>query len=115
MKHAPSNIGQESETAMSTLDQTNAKLLDLLQAEFPLVERPFAAIADRLNTTEDDVIARVTALKNKTTGVIRQISAIFDSRALGYESSLVAAKIDPSKRDNAAAIISAHPGVSHNY
>src|SRR3954452_9369955 len=111
MKHAPSNIRHEPETAMSTLDRTNAKLLDLLQAEFPLVERPFAAIADRLNATEDNVIARVTALKNKTAVVIRQISAIFDSRALEYESSLVAAKIDPSKLDIAAEIISAHPGV----
>ena len=47
--------------------------------------------------------------------MLRQLSAIFDTRALGYGSSLVAAQIDPDRVDEAAAVISAHPGVSHNY
>ena len=51
----------------------------------------------------------------KDAGVLRQLSAIFDTRALGYGSSLVAAKIDPDRIDEAAAVISEHPGVSHNY
>jgi DNA-binding Lrp family transcriptional regulator len=46
---------------------------------------------------------------------VRQISAIFDSRMLGYQGSLVAMKVDPAREDEAAAIINAHPGVSHNY
>jgi DNA-binding Lrp family transcriptional regulator len=51
----------------------------------------------------------------KDTGVLRQLSAIFDTRALGYMSALVAAKVDPDRIDAAAAVISEHPGVSHNY
>ena len=47
--------------------------------------------------------------------MLRQLSAIFDTRALGYTSALVAAKVDPDHIDDAAAVISAHPGVSHNY
>ena len=47
--------------------------------------------------------------------MLRQLSAIFDTRALGYGSALVAAKIDPDHIDEAAAVISEHPGVSHNY
>ena len=47
--------------------------------------------------------------------MLRQLSAIFDTRALGYNSALVAAKVDPDRIDEAAEIISAHPGVSHNY
>ena len=47
--------------------------------------------------------------------MLRQLSAIFDTRALGYTSALVAAKVDPDHIDEAAAIISEHPGVSHNY
>ena len=47
--------------------------------------------------------------------MLRQLSAIFDTRALGYSSSLVAAKVDPDRIDEAAAVISEHPGVSHNY
>ena len=47
--------------------------------------------------------------------MLRQLSAIFDTRALGYTSALVAAKVDPDHIDEAAAIVSEHPGVSHNY
>ena len=47
--------------------------------------------------------------------MLRQLSAIFDTRALGYTSALVAAKVDPDHIDDAAAVINAHPGVSHNY
>jgi DNA-binding Lrp family transcriptional regulator len=57
-----------------------------------------------------DRVARVKEL-----GVLRQLSAIFDTRALGYSSALVAAKIDPDRVDEAAAVVSRHPGVSHNY
>ena len=58
---------------------------------------------------------RARVAKVKESGVLRQLSAIFDTRALGYMSALVAAKVDPDRIDAAAATISAHPGVSHNY
>ena len=86
-----------------------------LQQEVPLVPRPYQTIAERLAMEEQVVIDRVTALKAKRTPVIRQISAIFDSRSLGYAGSLVAARVDESRIQEAAAEISKHPGVSHNY
>ncbi|HLF87057.1 MAG TPA: AsnC family transcriptional regulator [Nitrospiria bacterium] len=95
------------------IDQIDRRLLNILQSEFPLSERPFRKIAEKLDTSEAEVIERVTRLKHER--IIRQISAIFDTQALGYKSSLVAAKIDPSEVDNAASIINQHPGVSHNY
>src|SRR5262249_12877892 len=58
---------------------------------------------------------RARVARVKPLGVLRQVSAIFDTRALGYGSALVAAKLDPDRVDDAAAVISAHPGVSHNY
>src|SRR5262249_54765887 len=84
-----------------------------VQGAFPLEPRPYAVLAERLGTDEADVRARVARVKEL--GVLRQLSAIFDTRALGYGSSLVAAKIDPDRVDEAAAVINAHPGVSHNY
>ena len=99
---------------MSTVtDPLDIKLLGLLQTEVPLVERPFATLADQIGSSEKEVLEHIQNLK--TANVIRQISAIFDSRSLGYASSLVAAQIDPSRVDEAATIISQHPGVSHNY
>jgi DNA-binding Lrp family transcriptional regulator len=43
------------------------------------------------------------------------VTPIFDTRALGYCSMLVAAKVDPENPWRAAKIINEHPGVSHNY
>jgi DNA-binding Lrp family transcriptional regulator len=97
----------------TTLDDLDRELLNALQWDFPLDAQPYAALAARLGTTEDEVQARITRVKDA--GVLRQLSAIFDTRALGYGSSLVAAKIDPNRIDDAAAVISEHPGVSHNY
>jgi DNA-binding Lrp family transcriptional regulator len=95
------------------LTDQDRELLNAVQWDFPLEPRPFAALGDRLGLSEPDVRARVAAVKDA--GVLRQLSAIFDTRALGYNSSLVAAKVDPDRIDEAAATISAHPGVSHNY
>jgi DNA-binding Lrp family transcriptional regulator len=99
---------------MSTISNpTDLKLLELLQVSVPVTERPFGELAKQLGVSEQEVLDRVQHLK--TAKVIRQISAIFDTRSLGYESSLVAARVDSSRVDAAAAIISQHPGVSHNY
>jgi siroheme decarboxylase len=98
------------DTATNTSD---AALLGVLQEYVPFVERPFAELGERCGLTEDETLVRVKALKEAK--VIRQISAIFDTRSLGYASSLVAARIAPEKLDAAVAIINSHPGVSHNY
>ncbi|MBC7461562.1 MAG: Lrp/AsnC family transcriptional regulator [Thermoleophilia bacterium] len=97
---------------MSPLD---ADLLDLIQNVFPLVAEPYATFAEKLGVDHAVVIERIQALRDN--GKIRQISAIFDTRRLGYVSSLVAAKVEGTQDeiDRAANIFSAHPGVTHNY
>jgi len=91
----------------------DAALLGLLQVAVPFTAHPFAEMGEGCGLSEDETIASIKRLKSER--VIRQISAIFDTRSLGYASSLVAAKVAPERVDEAAAIISAHPGVSHNY
>jgi DNA-binding Lrp family transcriptional regulator len=95
------------------LSDVDRELLNAVQWDFPLVARPYGALGERLGITEPEVRERIARVKQA--GVLRQLSAIFDTRALGYGSALVAAKIDPDRIDEAAAVISAHPGVSHNY
>ncbi len=89
------------------------ELLNIVQSDFPLVEEPFKAIGERLDLPEDEVIDLVSGLKQKN--VIRQISAIFDTRRLGYKTSLVAMQFPVDELDAAAHKINEHPGVSHNY
>jgi DNA-binding Lrp family transcriptional regulator len=94
-------------------ETADAALLGCLQENLPFVEQPFASLGARCGFSGDETLARIRSLKQA--GIIRQISAIFDTRSLGYASSLVAAKIAPETIDTAAAVINSHPGVSHNY
>lgn len=94
-------------------DTHDAALLGLLQESVPFTRQPFADLGARLGLAGEDVLARLQRLKNDK--IIRQISAIFDTRSLGYASSLVAARVSPERVDAAAAALNAHPGVSHNY
>ncbi|MFI5379907.1 MAG: AsnC family transcriptional regulator [Tepidisphaerales bacterium] len=97
------------------LDSIDTRILDQIQSQVPLEPQPFCAIAGRVGVSEDEVLRRIEALKAPPRPVIRQISAIFDSKSLGYQSTLVAAMIDEDRIDEAAAFINQHPGVSHNY
>jgi DNA-binding Lrp family transcriptional regulator len=95
------------------LDETDKRLMNLLQSKFPLDPEPFALLASQADLELDDVLGRTQRLLDGR--LIREITPIFDTRALGYESMLVAAKVDSEHPQRAAQIVNAHPGVSHNY
>lgn len=94
------------------MDEVDRQLCNLLQNGVPLVEKPWDLYGAELGLSGEEVMARIRRLK---ADVIRQISAIFDSRSLGYKSTLVAMRFPPDDIDRGAAIINKHPGVSHNY
>jgi len=89
------------------------ELLYRMQNNFPLIEQPFKAMADELKIDEKSVLSMIKELKERK--IIRQTSAIFDTKRLGYSSSLVAFKVSPDLVESASKLINAHPGVSHNY
>ena len=89
------------------------KILYEMQKNFPLTKRPFADIANKLDISEDEVIDIIK--KEKDNGIIRQTSAIFDTKRLGYKSSLVAFEVDKNGINKAVEILNSHPGISHNY
>src|SRR3954449_7371058 len=95
------------------LSDQDRKLLNLMQGSFPLEPRPFLRVGEQAGMTEEAVLARVQELIDER--IIRQVTPIFDTRALGYSSMLVAAKVDPENPHRPATVINAHPGVSHNY
>ena len=95
------------------LDDVDRRLLNLMQGSFPLDPRPYAAVAEQAQVTEAEVLARVQRLLDDR--IVRQVTPIYDTRAFGYGSMLVAAKVDPEHPWRAATIINSHPGVSHNY
>ena len=95
------------------LTEADRQLLNLMQGSFPIDERPYLRVAEQAGRSEDDVMAAVQRLLDDR--IIRQVTPIFDTRALGYGSMLVAAKVDPENPWRAAKIVNSHPGVSHNY
>jgi DNA-binding Lrp family transcriptional regulator len=110
---APPKIRSRKDGAAIALDETDRKLLNLMQGSFPIAPRPYPRVAELGHVTEAEVMQRVQHLLDKR--IIRQVTPIFDTRALGYSSMLVAAKVDPDHPHRAAQVINGHPGVSHNY
>jgi len=95
------------------LDSIDRKLLNLMQAQFPLTKEPYGDLGPQLGIGGDEVIHRIEQLKAK--GIIRQISPVLDARSLGCQTTLVAMRVSETKLDKAERLIGEHPGVSHGY
>src|SRR5919202_3843557 len=91
-------ITDQSMQVNEQIDTLDKKLLNEIQWVFPLTERPFHEISLRHNVTEDEIIQRIAYMKNL--GLIRQISAIFDTRRLGYKSALIAFAVKHDRLDH---------------
>jgi DNA-binding Lrp family transcriptional regulator len=98
---------------MQEFEQRDRELLGILQGEIPLVSTPFAVVGQKIDMSEKEVIKRTERMRRE--GAIRHLTAHFDTRALGYRSCLVAARVAEARVDEAAGVISAHPGVTQNY
>ncbi len=110
---ATPKVRARKEGAAIALSDADRRLLNLMQGSFPLEPRPYAAVAREAGVAEEVVLERVSSLLQQR--IIRQVTPIYDTRAFGYGSMLVAAKIDPEHPWRAATIVNSHPGVSHNY
>jgi DNA-binding Lrp family transcriptional regulator len=95
------------------MDETDKRILNSLQADFPIVPKPFGAIAVRIGVKEEEVLTRVCRLKDS--GLIRRIGAIFESRKLGYASALCAARVSEEKMASFVEAVNRYDGVTHNY
>jgi siroheme decarboxylase len=95
------------------MDLIDRKLLNIIQSQFPLANQPYLEIGRELGVGEREVMDRLAELKRQN--VVRQVSAIFDTRRLGYKTTLVAFAYDAAQLHQGALFINRHPGVSHNY
>ena len=95
------------------LTSFDRKLLNLVQTQLPIDRRPFAQMAERLNSDEKMVLERLQWLMDH--GYIRRLGPFFDSSCLGYVSTLVALQVDAEQMATVAAAINEYGGVTHNY
>ena len=95
------------------MDELDHRILDALQNEFPLSERPYDVLAERLEIPGDELWERVRILVQE--GVIRRMGTSLDSRKLGYSSTLAAISVPAERVDEAAQVVGKYPEVTHSY
>jgi DNA-binding Lrp family transcriptional regulator len=95
------------------MEETDKKILNILQKEFPLTEEPFSTVAKKCGIREEEVLARVQKMKND--GIIRRIGAVFDGAKLGRVSTLCAARVPEEKIELFVKKVNANKNVTHNY
>ena len=109
----PLNPLPQGERRKKDMDDIDKKILNILQSEFPLEERPFLMVAGRCGISEDETIARIQKMKEK--GIIRRIGAVFHGTKLGRVSTLCAARVPEDKIELFVQTVNACKGVTHNY
>jgi DNA-binding Lrp family transcriptional regulator len=95
------------------IDDIDRAILNRIQSDFPLTPRPYETIGQELELPEEVVLKRVRRLKEA--GIIRRIGGNFTPHALGFVSTLCAAKVPPDKINQFAEVVNRYPGVTHNY
>lgn len=98
---------------MIELDDLDKAILNEIQVDFPLVERPFKALAMKLDSDEDEILRRIRRLNRE--GAIRRIGPILNIKKTGGESTLAAVQVPEDRIDEVAKIINMYDEVSHNY
>lgn len=95
-----------------SLDSVDNRLLDDFQRDLPLIERPFAAMGEKLGIAETEVLSRLARLQAQ--GVISRVGATIRPNTAGA-STLSAMSVPPDRIEVVAALVGAEPGVNHSY
>ncbi len=99
--------------AKVTLEKLEERVLDVIQQDFPISSHPYKELGDRFGVSEDEVFGAVQSLCER--GIIRRLGGSFDSRKIGYKSTLAALSVSPERLDEVVAMLNSYPGVTHNY
>ncbi|WP_281557742.1 AsnC family transcriptional regulator [Thalassomonas sp. RHCl1] len=88
-------------------------LINLLQRGLPVCERPFASVADALNTTEQAVLSRLNSLLAQ--GVLSRFGPMYDAACLGGAFTLAAMAVPETEFEQVAEIVNGFEQIAHNY
>jgi DNA-binding Lrp family transcriptional regulator len=90
-----------------------AAIITLIQAHFPIGERPYEAIGQQVGCSEQEAFDAVQELRES--GQIRRIGASIDARKVGYRSTLCALSVPEERVAEVAELVDSYPNVTHNY
>jgi len=95
------------------MDDIDRKLLNEIQSNFPVTQRPYKDLGVRLSCSEDTILTRIKRLKKE--GIIRRIGGKFDSQRIGFTTTLCAARVPDDTIEEFVRVVNKYPGVTHNY
>ncbi|CUK17528.1 hypothetical protein RUE5091_04132 [Ruegeria denitrificans] len=95
------------------LDATDRAILNRMQDDLPLSTHPYAGIAAELGTSENDLLRRLSRLKEER--IITRFGPFFDAAAMGGAFCLCAMAVPAEKFETVLTKVNAHPEVAHNY
>ncbi len=98
---------------IDNVEKNSRDILRVLQADFPVIERPFLQVGTRLGMSEQEVIGAIRSYIDD--GIIRTFGPVFDPRKLGYRSTLIAAQVDSERVAELAAMMLDIREITHNY
>jgi len=98
---------------MTEIDETDKRIINRIQSDFPITARPYHTIAQDLDLEEEDVLQRIARLRK--TGVIRRIGGNLVPEKMGYVSTLCAASVPDDKLKLFKKVVNSYTGVTHNY
>jgi len=95
------------------LDAVDRAIIDQLQGDFPLSERPYADAAARLQISEADLLARLQSLLERR--VLTRFGPMFQVERLGGAFTLAAMQVPDADWERVLGVVNALPQVAHNY
>ncbi|MBW1614989.1 MAG: AsnC family transcriptional regulator [Deltaproteobacteria bacterium] len=95
------------------MDDSDKLIINHIQSDFPITKRPYIAIAEKIGSSEQEVIERILRLKKN--GIIRRIGGNFVPGKLGFVSTLCAARVSKDKIEIFVKKVNIFNGVTHNY
>ena len=95
------------------MDPRDKALINELHGGFPVSERPYAAVAERMGMGEDEVIERLSRLLKDRT--LTRFGPLYDATKLGGAFTLAAMAVPQDRFEEVAGIVDGFPEVAHNY
>jgi len=95
------------------MDAVDRAIINQFQGDFPIVDRPFLALAEQLEVTENAVMTRIRCMLDD--GLLTRFGPLYNIDKMGGTFSLCAMQVPENNFDNIADKVNQFPEVAHNY
>ena len=97
----------------ANLDVIDRRIIDGLQGDFPICERPYQVAAERLGISEEELLQRLDRLLE--TRVLTRFGPMMQIERVGGSFVLAAIAVPEADYERVAGQVNALPQVAHNY